>query len=177
MDFIDPEDHIDGSEGAANISSSIVDDDSGGGQLLEDLEESMDIVSATQNAAFSDGNDDNSTTVIMNPIDIQPGRSSDKGSDDGGEDDIRGAESTLTQTHSTPTKASIPSSQISSSSKAKNNSGTFTKPRGSGLFASSARVVGKLRVASKEAKTRSRKIPSSRRNNGGGNGSDKNMQQ
>ena len=173
MDFIDPEDHIDGSEGAANISSSIVDDDSGGGQLtLEDLEESMDIVSATQNAAFSDDNDDNSTTVIMNPIDIQPGRSSDKGSDDGGEDDIRGAELTLTQTHSTPTKASIPSSQISSSSKAKNNSGTFTKPRGSGLFASSARVVGKLRVASKEAKTRSSgKSPSSRRNNGGGNGS------
>ena len=132
----------------------------------------MDIVSATQNAAFSVGNDDNSTTVIMNPIDIQPGRSSDKGSDDGGEDDIRGAELTLTQTHSTPTKASIPSSQISSSSKAKNNSGTFTKPRGSGLFASSARVVGKLRVASKEAKTRSSgKSPSSRRNNGGGNGS------
>ena len=123
---------------------------------LEDLDVSHDIINGTQEGTTTPAgvNDDNvnDNSFVIDTSELHKSLKEDGDDDDTG-NDIRAAELTLTQTITTPIQVSDTNSGTSSSSKAKGrNVGSFTKPRNSNLFASKARVVGKLGAMSKRAK-------------------------
>ena len=155
-DFMDPQDGleseivtngdvVDINEASANVDGDVT---------LEDLDAMLDTANSTQDAAHTGSGDMANTTVVMDRDELQGLKD-----DDDGVDDIRGAEFTQSQTISTPIRTPISSkTTLSSPTNDEKSSGAFTKPKGSKLLASRARVVGKLGMMSNLAKAGERSV-------------------